>query len=160
MIATNTGVRFNHVSIPAKDFDASETFYREVLGCERITAPNFGFPVCWLRLGDVQLHLQKVGPDAGVLTYQHFAVTAEDFVSVYRALLDRDAFEQGTRYADVWLLPSGELQMFARDPSGNLFEINHPDASRVDLSAFVRAPRRLSDEVAQAPQHAGATLFL
>lgn len=160
MTAATTGVRFNHVSIPAKDFGASEAFYRELLGCERITAPNFGFPVCWLRLGDLQLHLQRVGPEAGVLTYQHFAVTVEDFVGVYRALRDRGAFEEGTRYADIWLLPSGELQMFARDPSGNLIEINHPDASRVDLTAFARPPRRLSDEVPQEPEHTGATLFL
>ncbi|MCO5071456.1 MAG: VOC family protein [Rhizobiaceae bacterium] len=160
MISENKSVRFNHVSVPATDFGQSEKFYRDVLDCERIAAPNFGFPVCWLRLGDLQLHLQQIGPKSGVLTYQHFAVTVDDFASVYRALRDRGAFEEGTRYADVWILPSGELQMFARDPAGNLIEVNHPDQSQVDLSVFSRPPRRLADEVEQEPVHCGATLFL
>ena len=99
--------RLNHVSIPARDLEESEAFYREVLGCERIQAPNFGFPVCWMRLGDLQLHLQQVGPSAGVRTYQHFAVEVADFVGAYRALRAKGAFEEGTRYADLWLLPSG-----------------------------------------------------
>lgn len=154
------GATLNHVSVPAKDMAESEAFYREVLGCERLPAPNFGFPVCWLRLGDLQLHLQQVGPTPGVRTYQHFAVSVTNFTSAYEALLARGAFEEGTRYAALWLLPNGELQMFARDPSDNLIEIDHPDASTLDLSRFGDRLRRLGDEQQQSPQHLAATLFL
>jgi lactoylglutathione lyase len=152
--------KLNHVSIPAIDLEESEAFYREVLGCTRVQAPNFGFPVCWMRLGDLQLHLQQVGPSAEVLTYQHFAVSVSDFVGAYRALHARGAFEEGTRYANLWILPSGELQMFARDPSGNLFEIDHPDMAELDMSAFETPPRRLEAEVMQTTEDRRATLFL
>ena len=150
----------NHVSIPARDLAESEQFYRDVLGCERIQAPNFGFPVCWLRLGDLQLHLQQVGPTPGVRTYQHFAVQVHDFAAAYQALKARGAFEEGTRYGDLWVLPGGEVQMFVRDPSDNLFEIDHPNAEMVDFSIFDRPPRRLSDEQVQDEQTRAATLFL
>lgn len=150
----------NHVSIPARDLEESEAFYREVLGCERIQAPNFGFPVCWMRLGNLQLHLQQVGPLAGVRTYQHFAVEVTDFVGAYGVLRARGAFEEGTRYADLWMLPSGELQMFVRDPSDNLFEIDHPDATQLDLSVFDMPLRRLENEQEQTSQNRLATLFL
>jgi lactoylglutathione lyase len=150
----------NHVSIPARDMAESEAFYREILGCERIAAPNFGFPVCWLRLGDLQLHLQQVGPSSGVRTYQHFAVSVDDFVGAYRKLRARGAFEEGTRYADLWLLPSGEVQMFVRDPSDNLLEIDHPNVAALDLSAFDRPFRTLGSEQEQSPENLQATLFL
>ncbi len=153
--------RLNHVSIPARDLEESAAFFQEVLGCRRLPAPNFGFPVCWLALGELQLHLQQVGPESDVQTYQHFAVSVSDFAAAYRALKARGAFEEGTRYADLWLLPSGELQMFARDPSGNLFEIDCPDApSTLDLSQFSPAPRRLDEDQPQAAEHLAATLFL
>lgn len=152
--------KLNHVSVPAKDMAQSEAFYREVLGCERLPAPNFGFPVCWMRLGDLQLHLQQVGPTPGVRTYQHFAVSVSDFMAAFDVLQAHGAFEEGTRYAALWLLPNGELQMFARDPSDNLIEIDHPDASTLDLSRFGDRLRRLGDEQDQSPQHLSATLFL
>lgn len=153
--------RLNHVSIPARNLKESAEFYQQILGCEQIAAPNFGFPVCWLRLGELQLHLQQVGPDSEELTYQHFAVSVADFPAAYHALKARGAFEAGTRYADLWLLPSGELQMFARDPAGNLFEIDCPDAvERIDMTQFSPAPRRLADEQPQEDGHLRATLFL
>lgn len=152
--------KLNHVSIPARDLTESERFYCEVLGCTPIQAPNFGFPVCWLRLGDLQLHLQQVGPTPGIRTYQHFAVQVLDFAGAYRALKARGAFEKNTRYSDIWVLPGGEVQMFVRDPSDNLFEIDHPNADEVDFSIFDQPPRRLADEEAQDERTCRATLFL
>jgi catechol 2,3-dioxygenase-like lactoylglutathione lyase family enzyme len=150
----------NHVSIPARDLAESRAFYCEVLGCEPIPAPNFGFPVVWLRLGDLELHLQQVGPSAEVRTYQHFAVSVADFIGAYELLSSKGAFEAGTRYADLWLLPSGELQMFVRDPSDNLFEIDHPNAAQLDLLRFGSRLRRLDAEVEQSAENRRATLFL
>jgi catechol 2,3-dioxygenase-like lactoylglutathione lyase family enzyme len=53
MAATN----LNHVSLIARDLEESVRFYLEVFGMERIPTPNFGFPVHWLRVGPLQLHL-------------------------------------------------------------------------------------------------------
>jgi catechol 2,3-dioxygenase-like lactoylglutathione lyase family enzyme len=160
MKAKRQAAKLNHVSIPAKDFDESEAFFRAVLGCERIQAPNFGFPVCWLRLGDLQLHLQKVGPNPEIRTYQHFAVEVEDFTAAYKAAAARNAFETGTRYGNLWLLPGGEVQMFIRDPSDNLIEIDHPNASELDLDVFELPIKKLEEDQPQLAENEGATLFL
>ena len=155
----NSGAKLNHVSIPARDLEESKEFYCEILGCVPIQAPNFGFPVCWLRMGDHQLHLQQVGPNPETRTYQHFAVQVADFLEAYKKLKERGAFEEGTRYADLWLLPNGEVQMFLRDPSDNLVEIDHPDVGTLDVSELETPLRKLAEEQTQLPEHLKATLF-
>ena len=151
----------SHVSIFADDLEASERFYSEIFGLERIPSPNFGFPVRWLRLGDLQLHLQTF--DVGRprdRTYQHFGIEVADFLGAYRALRARGAFEPETRYASLWLLPCGELQMFARDPSDNLIEVDLRDASTIDLMVFDGQLRVLADEEEQSDTNVAARLFL
>jgi catechol 2,3-dioxygenase-like lactoylglutathione lyase family enzyme len=155
--------RVNHISIPAADLDESTSFYIEVFDVEPVPAPNFGFPVRWLRLGDTQLHLQCVDlvPARG-RTYQHFGVEVEDFMATFRTLERYGAFdaERGTRYEWIWLLPSGELQMFFRDPFGNLVEVDWPDASTLDLGALGDRVRVLDQEEQQSADQRRATLFL
>ena len=48
---------FTHISAHARDLDESARFYNELFGMEEILAPGFPFPVCWLRVGNLQLHL-------------------------------------------------------------------------------------------------------
>jgi catechol 2,3-dioxygenase-like lactoylglutathione lyase family enzyme len=148
------------VSVPAGDLDVSESFYREVFGLERIPAPNFGFEVRWLRLGDLQLHLQTMDAEAPRLTYQHFGIEVDDFGLAYKILRDKGAFETGTRYADLWLLPGGEVQMFVRDPFLNLIEVDCRDIATVDRSIFDEHLRVLEDEQPQSTGDLAATLFL
>jgi catechol 2,3-dioxygenase-like lactoylglutathione lyase family enzyme len=158
------GRRLNHVSVPARDLDESEAFYVAAFGMVRIPAPNFGFPVRWLRLGDAQLHLQQIGLDGALSgrTYQHFGIEVDDFVATFRALERLEAFaaERDTRYGAIWLLPSGEVQMFLRDPSDNLVEVDWPDASTLDLAIFGDRVRVLAEEEEQGPEQVRATLFL
>ena len=127
---------------------------------ERIASPNFGFPVRWLRIGDLQLHLQKYDADTPHLTYQHFAIEVDDFEGAYRALSELGAFERDTRYASVWVLPGGEVQMFVRDPFLNLIEIDWPDVSTLDTGVFGTQLRTLADEQPQSTTQSAATLFL
>ncbi len=63
---------FNHVSIHALDLEQSVRFYTEVFGMEKIPTYTFAFPVQYLRLGDLQLHLfQRDGRRAGVPPHRH-----------------------------------------------------------------------------------------
>ena len=63
---------FNHVSIHAIDLEESVRFYTEVFGMERIPTYTFAFPVQYLRLGDLQLHLfQRERRRAGVPSHRH-----------------------------------------------------------------------------------------
>ncbi len=115
----------NHISIGAKDLDESVRFYSEVFDAEKIDTPNFGYPVQWLRLGDLQLHLFK--RDAEAPTYHHFAIAVDDFDAVFRATRERKVHDRATQGHHLFELPSGQVQLYIRDPGGNLVEVNWPD---------------------------------
>ena len=45
------------VHAPGARGAANATFYKELFEMEEVLAPDFPFPVRWLRVGDLQLHL-------------------------------------------------------------------------------------------------------
>jgi len=101
----------------------------EFFGMERVPSPKFSTPVAWLRVGDLQLPLLQSEDPAP--TRQHFGLDVDDFEAAYRK-----ADEMGILAADrtpaVRELPDGAVQMYLRDPSGNLVEVNWPDISTLD----------------------------
>jgi catechol 2,3-dioxygenase-like lactoylglutathione lyase family enzyme len=152
----------NHVSIPAVDVDESVRFYKDVFGMEELPAPNFGFsrPVRWLRLGELQLHLFPVD-ELPPLSFQHVGIEVDDFEAAFAKLRDLGVFDTtATRYAKLWLFDNGEVQMYFRDPSGNLVEIDWPDVATLDREVVGPYLTKLSDEVPQSPENLRATLFL
>ena len=151
------GVKFNHVSVSASDLEASVRFYEEVFGLERIPTPNFGSPTCWLRVGDLQLHLfQQTGePPAR----HHFALTVKDFETVYRKAEQMGVFDETIAVGHIRELPDGSVQMYLRDPDGNLVEVDFPDASRLNRSVIKELPR-LESQFPQSDENRKATLFL
>lgn len=150
-------VRLNHVSVYATDLEASARFYEELFGLERIPTPDFGATkVLWLRLGDQQLHLFHRETEAP--PFHHFAIDVDDFERTYlearkRGLLDASTFGRGVRE-----LPDGSVQMYIRDPSGNLVEVDSPDVSKLDRS-IVTDVRKLDDDIPQAGEALRATLY-
>jgi catechol 2,3-dioxygenase-like lactoylglutathione lyase family enzyme len=122
-------VRINHVSVNAKDLDASVEFYVDVFGAEPLPTPNFGLRVQWLALGESQLHLFEV--DVDPLSHHHFAVTVEDLEPVYRRLEARAAFDHEAFGNHLIELPGDMVQTYLRDPAGNLVEIDTPGAGRL-----------------------------
>ena len=72
---------FTHTSVHAHDLDESVRFYQELFGMEEIPAPDFPFPVRWLRLGNLQLHLFQ--SDETVPLGHHFGVDVDDFEAAY-----------------------------------------------------------------------------
>jgi catechol 2,3-dioxygenase-like lactoylglutathione lyase family enzyme len=149
----------NHVSIPVTDVARSCRWYRQALGMEQIPAPNFGFPVAWLRLGDLELHLFQVD-EAPPRSYQHLGLEVDDFEACYRTLRELDAFEEGTRFRYLYELPDGAVQMYFRDPDDNLVEVDWPDVSTLDRSLFGDELKKLADVFPQGPENLKATLFL
>ena len=151
------GTRLNHVSISAPDLEASARFYEDLFGLERIPTPNFGFPVAWLRAGDLQLHLfQRSAPPA---TYHHFGLTVEDFESVYQKAEKLGAFDDETMGRRISELPDGSVQLYLRDPAGNLVEVDFPNAAAVDRTVVKDLPK-LEEMFPQSEQNRKATLFL
>ena len=146
----------NHVSISARDVEESAHFYEEIFGLERLPTPTFGNPVVWFQLGHSQLHLfQRSEHEAP--QFHHIGIEVDDFEAFYRRLT-----ELGIRDSDslgpIRELPSGEVQMYLRDPGGNLVEIDWPDARTLDRT-IVSDLRKLADEHPQAPGAERASLF-
>ncbi|MGI8506478.1 MAG: VOC family protein [Solirubrobacteraceae bacterium] len=87
--------------------------------------PGLRAPRRWLRLGAQQLHLflrETPAPE-----FHHLGLDVDDFETAYvmareRGLLDDDTFAPTVRE-----LNDGSVQMYLRDPAGNLVEIDWPD---------------------------------
>jgi catechol 2,3-dioxygenase-like lactoylglutathione lyase family enzyme len=151
------GARINHVSINALDLQESVQFYVELLGAEPIATPNFGLPVQWLALGHTQLHLfeRELRPTS----HHHLGITVDDLEPVYRVAERRGAFDDEAFGNRLIELPGGVVQLYLRDPAGNLVEIDQAGADRLpdDLRARLK---RLRDLNPQSDEQMRARLFV
>ena len=146
----------NHVSVIARDLGESLDFYVGLLGLEPVPTPNFGFPVQWLRVGDRQLHLFERPGKAP--SHAHFALEIDDFMEVYRRAKARGALDHDTFGNAMYELPDGGIQLYLRDPAGNLVELDHRDASTIPQDE-VPEYARLADRLSQEGDATRATLF-
>lgn len=151
---------FNHVTIYADDVEALVTFYQDVFGLEEIQSPNLGNPLSWLRCGDLQLHI--VNRETESPQYHHFALAVDDFEHVFRCAQEQDLFDDvidPTPRPSLYLLPDGVVQMYIRDPAGNLVEVDWPDETTLDDSIREHIIDR-SEEHTQTKAQSEARLFL
>jgi catechol 2,3-dioxygenase-like lactoylglutathione lyase family enzyme len=149
--------RINHVSVHAHDLEASARFYEDVFGMERIATPRFPHVnVLWLQLGEQQLHLFEQSDDGP--RAHHFGLDVDDFEAVYTRARELGVVGDGYN-ASVWEHPAGWVQMYLRDPSGNLVEIDWPDVTTIDRS-IVTDIRKLDDAIEQSGDAAVATLYV
>lgn len=130
--------RINHVSVNAHDLRESTDFYVELFGAQPIPTPNFGLPVQWLALGRTQLHLFE--RDLQPTSHHHFAITVDDVEPVYRAAERRGAFDRRSFGNHLIELPGDVVQLYLRDPAGNLLEIDQAGVDRLpdDLRAQLK----------------------
>ena len=148
--------RFTHVSIHAYDLEESLRFYVEVFGARRVTSPDIEHPVEWLELGDQQLHLFK--RDTPAPEFHHIGIDVDDFEAAYRIASERGLFDRDAWSPNVRVLMDGAVQMYLRDPAGNLVELNWPDATTLDRSVVTEATL-ITDERPQSPEAQRATLY-
>ena len=133
----------NHVSVRALDLETSVRFYETLFGATRIATPYFGGILQWMKLGDAQIHIFQRGE--GFDRDAHFAVEVDDFVAVYRKARELGAFDtKGNWNHHLFEIPSGEVQLYLRDPADNLVEVVWPDAQTAARrhQERHRAPRR------------------
>ena len=126
--------RIHHVNVLVDDLAPAVRFYRDVLGLEAIATPEQGFPSQFFRLDDhQQLHMNQVDD---VRPFRaHFCLVAPDFMAVFRRAKAADAIDLEP-WGRIRRLPTGAMQMFVRDPSGNLIEIASVPHAPIDASAF------------------------
>ncbi len=147
-------LRINHVSIAASDLEESARFYEEVFGMERIPTPTFDLPVVWLRVGDMQLHLFL--EDGPAPARHHLGITIDDFDAAYEAVKARASDTWGFQLVE---LPSRQVQLYFRDPSDNLVELNWADADTIDRSRYPEL-RRIAEQIPQKADAEDAILYL
>lgn len=148
--------RLNHVAIHAVDLSASVRFYTELFRMEPIATYTFAFPAQFLALGEQQLHIFERPTDSP--TFHHVAFDVDCFEEVYRVARDRSLHDSTAFFSDVYELPDGSVQMYLRDPAGNLVEIDWPDVTTLDRSVLPPF-KRLQDSVPQTPEGRRATLY-
>lgn len=150
-----TATSINHVSVAARDLQASAHFYRDAFGMETIATPTFGFPVQWLRLGDrQQLHLFTRAERV-----HHFGVNVSDFEATYRRVEALGRHDASAFSSTLYELPDGAVQMYLRDPADNLVEVDWPDVETLDRSIRAKVVK-LADAVPQRGDARHATLYL
>jgi catechol 2,3-dioxygenase-like lactoylglutathione lyase family enzyme len=150
---------FNHVSIHAHDLEESVNFYVDVFGMEKLPTYTFAFPTQYLRLGDLQLHVFEREGDVSAPAFHHIGIDVDDFEGAYLkagelGLLDTTAF-----FSPIYELPDGSVQLYLRDPGGNLIELDWPDVTTLDRERIGEIPK-LADAVPQGEASKGATLYL
>jgi catechol 2,3-dioxygenase-like lactoylglutathione lyase family enzyme len=154
-----TNVKLNHVSIHAEDIQESAEFYHDLFDMERVPAPNFDVEVYWLRCGDKQIHL--FNRDVPAPQFHHIGLQVDDFEEVFYRAEEMGIFDdwaQDKNPPGIYGLPDGGVQMYIRDPSGNMVEIDWPDASSLDEEIREQIVDR-SELVSQDDVADDATLF-
>jgi catechol 2,3-dioxygenase-like lactoylglutathione lyase family enzyme len=148
---------FNHLSVGSTDLEKTAQFYESVLGMERIPTYNFGFKTVYLRCGDLQLHVFEL--EDTIPKFQHFALDVDDFHAVYEAAKAANALDMVTFRNAVNELPDGCVQMYLRDPSGNLVEIDWPDVNTLDRTRIPEM-KKLAEFAVQSGSALKASLYL
>ena len=127
-------LKINHVALIVKDLEAACIFYEKELGLEPIPAFLFDYPTAFFKFNDQQqLHLTE-WEDAHSFR-GHICVQVDDINTLFfrmKALGIIDIQPWGK----VRRLPDGAIQMFVRDPSGNLVELSSDPEDPIDLKIF------------------------
>lgn len=124
----------HHINVNVDDLQAAIAFYRDVVGLPLDPTPDQGFRSQFFRIGhNQQIHMNEI---ADVHQYRgHFCILAPDFPSVFRRAKAAGAIDVRP-WGRVRRLPSGGMQMFLRDPSGNLVEIGSARDAVIDPALF------------------------
>ena len=123
--------RVNHVSVSGTDLAVSTEFYERLLGAQVIASPDFGFPVQWMALGDTQLHIFQSDVEPTIQHHFGVEVDLDVLVAAYRLGAERGILEGETFGGHLIGLPGDVVQLYLRDPAGNLVEIDAAGKDRL-----------------------------
>jgi lactoylglutathione lyase len=142
-------ISIQHVNLMVDDLALADAFYAGLLGLERAPTPELGFPAQFYRVGESQqIHVNEL-PDVHPQR-SHFCLRVDDFNGLFARAREQDIIDT-TTWGKVCRLPSGVMQAFIRDPSGNLIEISCEPDQPVDDAIFEL------DFVDAATRYAGLT---
>ena len=127
-----TGI--THVNLIVDDLEKCRDFYTNILGLQELPAMKFDYPAQFYQINETQqLHLSE-WPDTTSFR-AHLCVEVDDFNAAFRKFKALGVIDTQP-WGKVRKLANGNMQMFVRDPSGNLIEIAHFDNHTVDAEIF------------------------
>lgn len=123
-----TGI--HHVALIVDDLEKCRNFYTNVLGLEELPAFAFDYPVQFYQVNErEQLHLTE-WKDA-VSFRGHFCLEVDDFSAMFWRAKELSIVDTSP-WGKVRQLKNGAMQMFVRDPAGNLIEITYRGTAPID----------------------------
>lgn len=125
-------ITIHHVTLLVDDIEASTNFYLKYFGFERIKVEGLDYPGSFLRINETQeLHLAEL-PDQPPSFRGHFCLRIDDFMERFYQFQGLGLLDTKP-WGKLRELPNGSIQMYIRDPAGNLIELtSHPE----DLAAI------------------------
>src|SRR5476651_2419604 len=126
-----------HFLIAADDIDATRDWYARMLGMTSGSHPDFGFPVHWMYLGDVDVvHIGPSAKSANDIQKKYLGRTSQD-AGAGTGAIDHIAFRatglramlehlhaQGVGFAQRCARGHALFQLFFHDPNGIKIEHN------------------------------------
>ena len=127
-------VKINHVALVVSNLEAAYTFYEQELGLEPIPAFLFDYPTAFFKFNEEQqLHLTEW---EDVYSFRgHVCVQVDDINAIFFRMKALGVIDTSP-WGKVRQLPDGAIQMFIRDPSGNLVELSSLPGSYIDPAIF------------------------
>ena len=116
--------QINHVTLIVDQLEPAAEFYEKELGLEVIPAFLFDYPTAFFKINESQqLHLTEW--EDKVSFRGHICVQVDDFNAIFKRMKVLNIIDTKP-WGKIRQLPDGAMQMFVRDPSGNLVEISSP----------------------------------
>ena len=140
--------RIEHFLVATDDIDATRDWYARVLGMRPGPHPDFGFPVHWMYIGDVDVvHIgpsakkagdaqraylgrTSQGSEAGTGAIDHIAFRATGLAGTLEHLR-----AQGVSFSQRRANGQALVQVFFLDPNGIKIELNFAADEAVGLAA-------------------------
>lgn len=127
-------ININHVTLIVDNLEKAGEFYEKEMGLEPLPAFNFDYPVMFFKFNEQQqLHITEWEDTPSFRG--HVCVQVDDFNAIFRRMKELNVIDIKP-WGKVRQLPDGAMQMFVRDPSGNLIEISSQPGSEIDKSIF------------------------
>ncbi len=126
--------QINHVTLIVDQLEEAAEFYEREMGLEAIPAFVFDYPTAFFRItDDQQLHLTEW--EDKMSFRGHICVQVDDFNAIFWRMKELGLIDIEP-WGKVRRLPDGAMQMFVRDPSGNLVEISSDPDAEIDPAIF------------------------
>ena len=127
-------LKINHVTLIVDNLEKAGAFYQNELGLEPLPAFRFDYPVMFFKFNEEQqLHLSEWEDTPSFRG--HICVQVDDFNALFFRMKELNVIDIKP-WGKVRRLPDGAMQMFVRDPAGNLVEISSRPGSEVDETVF------------------------